>query len=77
MTLHYVDVQYKKSNNKKQNISCRAGVKCQSMTSCPSFQIERRNWKQLARGSKEYSTALENLKAKICNKKSAMVCCTG
>ena len=55
----------------------RAGEKCQSMSSCPSFQIERRAWKELPRGSREYSDALEKLKGKICNKQSQMVCCAG
>jgi len=56
---------------------CRSGVKCQPMTSCPSFQNERRRWKELPRGSVEYTSALNKLKALICNKESQMVCCTG
>merc|ERR1719300_514230 len=54
-----------------------AGVKCQLISSCPSFETERRKWKELAKGSKQYSAALEKLKAQICNKQPQMVCCTG
>ena len=65
------------SNIFEDQYHCREGEKCELMSSCPSFQLERRAWKALPRGSQEYSDALDQLKKKICNKESQMVCCAG
>ena len=65
------------SNIFEDQYHCRGGEKCELMSSCQSFQLERRAWKALPRGSQEYSDALDKLKKKICNKESQMVCCAG
>jgi len=55
--------------------SCQTGNVCQPMSQCPSIIRERNQWKQLEKGSAEYNTALNNLRAKICNPQAKTFCC--
>jgi len=56
-------------------LECDSNEKCIPQDNCPDFKVEKSNWEKLSRGTEAWKEILQELKDRVCDKKTKGVCC--